>query len=398
MVGENERREYPRRARPRYRSNTLTELNYQTDARLSNLLRPEVLNAFDRPFFEREGYWVWEGILTDAGRAQWKTSLQKLQALNDAIVTGTDWGAIDYTSRGLTAPVPEKTTAEFLADCCGGSEQMRFQTPELRDYMYYHGLFDSAIGADGIAWQGMMPEYFPLAYDDFILDIATAHPQMMQLFAKLLGERFLIDHVLMLNRIPGSLGRRWHAHPYRNKGQREVEDPVGSGRELTTEFFPHQCVRTLCYPEGMGAMDGGGELALIPGAHLYRIPYLWDGARTEYDADIQAGWMADKVHAFTGEPLQIKQLSLPPGSMVSFVHHMPHGVGHRDRDAPTRWGLLMAYRTPDPDEDLARWNEGTPVHWVERADAAGRLTAAMRQVFAGDRHWAGNAPAHKEQA
>jgi hypothetical protein len=27
----------------------------------------------------REGYWVWEGILTDAGRAQWKKSLQKIQ-------------------------------------------------------------------------------------------------------------------------------------------------------------------------------------------------------------------------------------------------------------------------------------------------------------------------------
>jgi hypothetical protein len=240
------------------------------------------------------------------------------------------------------------------------------------------------LAPDGFTWQGMMPEYFPLAYDDFILDIATAHPQMMQLFAKLLGKRFLIDHVLTLNRIPGSRGRRWHAHPYRNKGQREVEDPIGSSQSLTTDFFPHQCVRTLCYPEGMGAADGGGELSVMPGAHLYRIPYLWDGARTEYNEQIQAGWMREKIHAFTGEPLKIKHLSLPPGSMVSFVHHMPHHVGHRAQDAPTRWGLLMAYRTPDLDEQPARWNEGTPTHWVERIAESGQLTESMHRVFDGD--------------
>ena len=219
---------------------------------------------------------------------------------------------------------------------------------------------------------------------DSDIDIATDHPQMMQLFAKLLGKRFLIDHVLTLNRIPGSRGRRWHAHPYRNKGQREVEDPIGSSQSLTTDFFPHQCVRTLCYPEGMGAADGGGELSVMPGAHLYRIPYLWDGARTEYNEQIQAGWMADKIHAFTGEPLKIKPLSLPPGSMVSFVHHMPHHVGHRAQDAPTRWGLLMAYRTPDPDEQPTRWNEGAPAHWVKRMAETGQLTESMRRVFEGD--------------
>ncbi len=359
-------------------------MNDTISGRLVELLRPEVLAAFDRTFFEREGYWVWEGILTDAGRAQWKKSLQKIQAMNDAVVTGTDWCAVDYKSRGIAEPDPEKIAADFLQSCCGGSEQMAFQPQGFRDYLYHQGLFDPALAPDGFTWQGMMPEYFPLAYDDFILDIATDHPQMMQLFAKLLGKRFLIDHVLTLNRIPGSRGRRWHAHPYRNKGQREVEDPIGSSQSLTTDFFPHQCVRTLCYPEGMGAADGGGELSVMPGAHLYRIPYLWDGARTEYNEQIQAGWMREKIHAFTGEPLKIKHLSLPPGSMVSFVHHMPHHVGHRAQDAPTRWGLLMAYRTPDLDEQPARWNEGTPTHWVERIAESGQLTESMRRVFEGD--------------
>ena len=70
--------------------------------------------------------------------------------------------------------------------------------------------------------------------------------------------------------------------------------------------------------------------------------------------------------------------------MVSFVHHMPHHVGHRAQDAPTRWGLLMAYRTPHPDEQPARWNEGTPTHWVERIAESGQLTESMRRVFEGD--------------
>ena len=41
-----------------------------------DLLKPQIVAAFDREFFEREGYWVWEGVLTEEGRARWTTSLQ----------------------------------------------------------------------------------------------------------------------------------------------------------------------------------------------------------------------------------------------------------------------------------------------------------------------------------
>ena len=100
--------------------------------------------------------------------------------------------------------------------------------------------------------------------------------------------------------------------------------------------------------------------------------------------------MRDKNHPVTGEPLRIERLDLPPGSMVSFVHHMPHHAGHRALDAETRWGLLMAYRTPDPTEPSASagtstdWNEGTPAHWAQRMEDTGRLTPAMRRVLEGD--------------
>lgn len=363
--------------------------NQQTDdvapaSRVHDLLRPEVLAAFDRKAFERDGYWVWEGILTDAGCKQWAASLQKLQKMNDSIVMDTDWAAIDFAGRGLAPPLSERITSEFKVTCCGGSEQMSFMSPETRRYMHDHGIFGPgpALVTRGFESQGVMPEYFPGAYDDFILDVTTAHPQMMTLFTKLFGDRFLLDHCIMLNRPPGSSGRRWHAHQYR-EGQHEVEDPIGTGKAVTPEFLQQQCIRTLCYPEGATIADGG-EFAVIPGAHLYRIPFKWNIKRFDDDADMQAGWLKGKTHVITGKPLEIVHLSLPLGSMVSFVHHMPHYVAPRQPDAPTRWGLLMACRTPDPAASPAQWTSGVPAHWAERQAAAGKLSLAARRVFEAD--------------
>ena len=351
---------------------------------LHELLRPEVLAAFDRTTFEREGYWVWKGILTDAARRQWTASLQGLQQMNDEIIMATDWAAIDWAAMGTTPPPAEKLTPEFKATCCGGSEQQYFLPANARPYMHEHGLLGPgpALATRSFASQGFLPEYFPPAYDDFFLDISSAHPQMMELLGKLLGQRFILDHFIMLNRAPGTRGRRWHAHQYLD-GQYEVEDFFGNGHALTTEFLEQQCVRTLCYPEGASIAEGG-ELALIPGAHLYRIPYKWDIERTDGHEEMKAGWLRGKVHAFTGEPLKILELELPPGSMVSFVHHMPHYVGYRQPDAPTRWGLLLAYRTPAPEAIPARWSKGVPAHWAERQAAAGKLSAPAQRVFAAD--------------
>ena len=44
-------------------------------ARVPDLLRPEVLAAFDRAAFERDGYRVWDNVLTDAGLRQFTASL-----------------------------------------------------------------------------------------------------------------------------------------------------------------------------------------------------------------------------------------------------------------------------------------------------------------------------------
>ena len=71
---------------------------------MPDLLRPEVLDAFDRETFEGDGYWVWEAVVTDAGCKQWTANLEKLQQMNDGILMDTDWAAIDFEGRGLAPP------------------------------------------------------------------------------------------------------------------------------------------------------------------------------------------------------------------------------------------------------------------------------------------------------
>ncbi|MFT5368907.1 MAG: hypothetical protein ACI8V2_003880 [Candidatus Latescibacterota bacterium] len=353
--------------------------------RLNDLLRPEVLSAFDRETFEREGYWVWENVLTDEGRKRWTSSLQKLQRLNDEMVMDTDWSAINSANCGLQNPIRNDITPEARAKYCGGSELIHhFISKELREYMKDHGLVEPGptLVTRNHESHGVMPEWFPGLYDDFIMDVTTAHPQMMALFSKVLGKRFFYDHILMLNRPAGSEGRRWHAHPYR-QGQHEVEDPVGTGQFVTKEFLHQQCVRTLCYPEG-ATIEDGCEFAVIPGSHLYRIPFKWSTQRPDYDDDMETNWLKGKTHPFTGEPLKILRLSIPPGSMVSFVHHLPHHVGHRKANTDMRWGLLMAYRSPDPTAEPAKWNESAPIYWCNRTEAAGTLSPTAQRLFEGD--------------
>ena len=353
-------------------------------ARLHDLLRPEVLAKFDRAAFERDGYWVWEGILTDAGRQRWTASLDRLQAMGDGMIMDTDWAAIDYAARGLEPLPPETLTPEFRKKCCGGKKLGLLISNELRIYMHDHGLFgpEPTLVTRGFDSQGLMPEHFAPAYDAFILDVTSAHPQMMELFGKLFGARFVLDHIIMLNRAPGNKGAGWHAHPYR-QGEYEVEDAIGEGHAVTPRFLQRQCIRTLVHPEG-ATFEEGGELGVIPGAHLYRIPYKWNSARPDHDEAMRSSWLQGKTHPVTGAALEIVHLSLPPGSMVSFVHHMPHHVGPRHPDAPPRRTLLMAYRTPDPEAEPARWSEGIPRQWVERMAAAEKLSPAARRVFAGD--------------
>jgi hypothetical protein len=102
-------------------------------------------------------------------------------------------------------------------------------------------------------------------------------------------------------------------------------------------------------PDGFEAGEEDGGLKLVPGSHLFRDPARCRGGVT--DAEFAAGWMKGKRHPITGEPLTIKALSLPPGSLVSVVAHLAHGVSPRAAGGTSRYGSLWSYRVYDPDAE-----------------------------------------------
>lgn len=104
-------------------------------------------------------------------------------------------------------------------------------------------------------------------------------------------------------------------------------------------------------PDGFVAGDSDGGLKVVPGSHLFRDPDHCRGGVA--DAEFAVGWMQGKSHPVTGNSLEIKALSLPPGSLVSVVAHLAHGVSSRAVDGTTRFGSLWSYRVYDP---LARKN------------------------------------------
>ena len=374
------------------------------EPRLEQLLRPGVLAKFDREKFESDGYWLWAGALTDEGRARMTAELQRLQTMQDYMVRNTRWAdGIDWAARGLPPPPPERLTAEWRETrVCGGSEQLSYypaqgDMPEVgkgflnmptRTFMADVGLFGS--GADSLAtdgtWpsQGHVPEFAPLCYSPFLLDLATSHPHMMALFDKLFcGDRFCIDHATVLNRKQGEgPGRHWHGHRY-GDGRYEEHDEDSDGSP-DPKFLRRQCIRTLCYPEGaISAEEGGhgGELGLVPGVHLYRVPFEASFSHAD-DAEMEQ-WLQGKTHPRHGTPLRIKRLTVPPGSFISFCHHMPHWVGPRVADAPTRWAFLFANRAPLPhaaaereakavaaEEASKKWGPVMPAQWLRRMDKA----------------------------
>ena len=95
---------------------------------------------------------------------------------------------------------------------------------------------------------------------------------------------------------------------------------------------------------------------------------------------MQAGWLKGKVHPVTGEPLRIKNLALPKGSLVCFPHHMPHSVTPINRG--TRWGQLLTYRTIDETRAVRSSDRSAFDDWVAHARAAGEISAVAATMFA----------------
>lgn len=64
---------------------------------------------------------------------------------------------------------------------------------------------------------------------------------------------------------------------------------------------------------------------------------------TQDDEVFRAEWLDGKTHPLTGEPLEIVELELPKGSIVSCLSHCPHAVSPKDEGLETRLCTLFCY-------------------------------------------------------
>ena len=76
-------------------------------------------------------------------------------------------------------------------------------------------------------------------------------------------------------------------------------------------------IRIFFYLNGFSLMNG--NLKTVPGSHLFRT----DVGGGQTDEDIME-WADDKTHPVTGEPLAIRKLECPEGSVVKIqlLHSM----------------------------------------------------------------------------
>ena len=178
------------------------------------------------------------------------------------------------------------------------------------------------------ATKGHEPNRFAAEYDEF-LESLIGHPQMLALARQVLGGDIRYDHCVTLNRPGGNQGSSWHSHTYSD------DDP-------SLGF-----IRIFFYVNGFDVDDGG--LKAVPGSHLYR-----DKFRFQTEEEFQSGWIADKKHMLTGEPLEIQDLSVPDGTVVLMWTHAAHAVSPRRPNSDTRWTVVYAYRNPGR-PSRARW-------------------------------------------
>ena len=177
--------------------------------------------------------------------------------------------------------------------------------------------------------EGHKPSSFA-AEHDLYLESLIAHPQLLALARKVLGEEIRFDHCVTLNRRGNDNGSRWHSHEYSD------DDP-------SLGF-----VRIFFYVSGFDVDDGG--LKAVPGSHHYRDPKI----HAETDEALKASWMVGKKRPSTGEPLEIQDLSAPPGTVALMWTHAAHAVSPRRPESGTRWTVVYAYRNPGRPSH-ARW-------------------------------------------
>jgi hypothetical protein len=181
------------------------------------------------------------------------------------------------------------------------------------------------------------PRHYSAEHNGYLAGL-IAHPEMIALVQAAIGPEIRFDHCVALNRAGGDKGAGWHSHDY-------AEDRPDLA-----------FVRIFFYINGFTPDDGG--LKVVPGSHLYRDPRIQARKGEQMlDADeaLRAGWLQDKRHPLTGEPLTIEALTAPEGSVVLMHTHAAHAVSPRQAGSPMRWCVVYAYRNPGARISVARW-------------------------------------------
>lgn len=177
--------------------------------------------------------------------------------------------------------------------------------------------------------EGHEPNRFAAEHDSY-LESLIPHQQMLDLARRVLGNEIRFDHCVTLNRPGGNRGSHWHSHEY-------ADDDPSLG-----------FVRIFFYVNGFEVGNGG--LKAVPGSHHYRDAKI----KADSDNALETGWMAEKTHRMTGEPLEIQDLSAPAGTVVLMWTHAAHAVSPRRAHSDTRWTVVYAYRNPGRPSH-ARW-------------------------------------------
>lgn len=170
---------------------------------------------------------------------------------------------------------------------------------------------------------GPKPTSMYAAEYDAYLESIIDHPEMLQLARHVLGDDIRYDHCVSLNRPGGNRGSGWHTHGY-------AEDQPELG-----------FVRIFFYVNGFTPDDGG--LKAVPGSHLYRRVGIRSSVE---DEDMWKAWGDDRTHPKTGEPMEVENLTAPPGTVALMWTHALHGVTPRKAGSDTRWCVVYAYRNP----------------------------------------------------
>lgn len=167
------------------------------------------------------------------------------------------------------------------------------------------------------------------AEHDAYLASVIAHPQMLELARRVLGDEIRYDHCVNLSRKGGNRGEGWHTHPY------------------ATDQPQLGFIRIFFYVSGY--QRGNGSLKVVPGSHLFHT-----AIRVESDEELRASWLNGKTHPLTDEPLEIVDLEVPDGSVIVMLTDALHAVTPRQTQSDTRWTMVTAYRNPGA-PSRARW-------------------------------------------